>query len=62
MQQVPLENLVQSLSPEWLHLLKEEERSQRVVLRDGIQQVNETDLMEIVEAVIKEHQKSSFYQ
>ncbi|ADU31525.1 hypothetical protein [Evansella cellulosilytica] len=62
MQQVPLKNLVQTVSPEWLHLLKEEERSQWVVLRDGIQQVNEDDLVEIVEAVILEHQKVNFYQ
>ncbi|MDG5787040.1 hypothetical protein QA612_06005 [Evansella sp. AB-P1] len=62
MQQVPLENLVQTVSPKWIHLLKEEELSQWVVLRNGIQQVNEDDLMEIVGAVIQEHQKTIFYQ
>lgn len=61
MQQIPLANLVQHVSPKWLHLLKEEERSQWVVLRNGIQHVDETDLAEIVEAVIQEHQKSPFF-
>ncbi|MBU9713724.1 hypothetical protein [Evansella tamaricis] len=61
MQQIPLANLVQYVSPKWLHLLKEEEQSQWVVLRDGIKEVNEEDLAEIVEAVIQEHQKNPFY-
>lgn len=57
MQQIPLQDLVQTVSPQWLHLLKEEERSQWVVLRDGIQQMKEEDLAEIIEAVILQHQK-----
>ncbi|MBU9721086.1 MULTISPECIES: hypothetical protein [Bacillaceae] len=61
MQQIPLANLVQYVSPKWLHLLKEEERTQWIVLKNGIAQVDEEDLVEIVEAVIQEHQKSPFY-
>ncbi|SDZ28977.1 hypothetical protein SAMN05421736_10944 [Evansella caseinilytica] len=61
MQQIPLENLVQHVSPKWLHLLKEKEKSQQVVLRDGIQQVNERDLAEIVEAVILVHNRAYPY-
>ena len=57
MQQIPLANLVQFVSPKWLHLLKEEERTQWIVLQNGIQQVGKKDLVEILEAVILEHQK-----
>ncbi|WP_096189771.1 hypothetical protein [Evansella halocellulosilytica] len=61
MQQIPLANLVHHVSPEWIHLLTEQERTQWIVLRNGIQHVNETDLAEILEAVIEEHRKSPFY-
>ena len=57
MQQIPLQDLVQTVSPQWLHLLKEVERSQWVVLRDGVKQMKVEDLAEIIEAVILQHQK-----
>ncbi|UCZ52319.1 hypothetical protein LGQ02_15930 [Bacillus shivajii] len=62
MQQVPLENLVHHVSPEWIHLLTEQERTQWIVLRNGIAQVDQTDLAEIMEAVIEENRASPFYQ
>lgn len=61
MQQMSLENLVQYVSPQWLHLLRLEERSQFIVLRNGIQKVNEHDVAEIMEAVIQEHSKETLY-
>lgn len=61
MLQVPLQDLVQTVSPKWLYLLKEEERSQWIVLRDGMQHVSEQDLAEIVEAVILAHQDLLLY-
>lgn len=61
MQQISLENLVQYVSPHWLHLLKVQERSHFIVLRNGIQTVNETDVAEIMEAVIQEHAKETLY-
>ncbi|MGJ9382345.1 hypothetical protein [Salipaludibacillus sp. CF4.18] len=62
MQQMSLENLVQYISPQWLHLLKTVERSQFVVLRNGIQKVNEADVAEIMGAVIQKHTKETLYQ
>lgn len=61
MRQIPLGNLVQFVSPKLRHLLKEEELTQWIVLQNGIQQVDKQDLVEIVEAVILEHQKTPFY-
>lgn len=61
MQQMSLENLVQCVSPQWLHLLKTAERSQSVVLRNGIQRVNQEDVAEIMGAVIQEHAKETLY-
>ncbi|WP_416151528.1 hypothetical protein ACM26V_11355 [Salipaludibacillus sp. HK11] len=61
MQQVSLGNLVQHVSPQWIHLLRINEQSQYVVLRNGIQKVNQNDLTEIMEAVIQEHAKETLY-
>lgn len=61
MLQVPLKDLVQTVSPKWLHLLKEEEQSQWVVLRNGMERLSEEDVAEIVEAVIIAHQRPRFY-
>ena len=61
MQQVPLENIVQSVSPAWLHLLKTEERAQDVVLRNGLSHLNEEDVAEIVEAVIQQWSKNTLF-
>ncbi|MCR6107631.1 hypothetical protein HXA34_15095 [Salipaludibacillus agaradhaerens] len=61
MQQISLENLVQHVSPQWLHLLTSKERSQSIVLRDGLQRLNAEDLAEIMEAVIQEHAKKCYY-
>jgi len=61
MQQISLENLVQYVSPHWLHLLKVQERSHFIVLRNGIQKVNESDVAEIMEAVIQEYSKETLY-
>lgn len=62
MQQIPLENIVQFISPAWLHLLKLEERHQDVVLRNGMNRLNEQDVAEIVEAVIQQRAKNTLYQ
>ncbi|WP_280769956.1 hypothetical protein [Salipaludibacillus daqingensis] len=61
MQQMSLENLVQHVSPQWIHLLRVQERSQFIVLKNGIQTVNEDDVAEIMEAVIQEHAKETLY-
>ncbi|MCE7791423.1 hypothetical protein K8O68_03165 [Salipaludibacillus sp. CUR1] len=61
MQQISLENLVQYVSPQWLHLLKMEERSRSIVLRNGLQKLNEEDVAEIMEAVIQEYAKETLY-
>ncbi|GEL08050.1 hypothetical protein [Salisediminibacterium halotolerans] len=62
MQQEPLENIVQTVSPAWLHLLKSDERHQDVVLRNGMNCLNESDVAEIVEAVIQQRAKNTLYQ
>ncbi|TMW71760.1 hypothetical protein [Alteribacter natronophilus] len=61
MEHLPLVSLVQFVSPDWLRMLKEEEQSQLIVVRDGIRRVSEEDLIEIVEAVIKEKRQHAIY-
>lgn len=62
MQQIQLFNLVQSVSPEWLPLLKKDEQSFTVVLQYGLQGLDEADLKEIIEAVIMEkHNEHTYY-
>ncbi|QKS72090.1 hypothetical protein FLK61_36120 [Paenalkalicoccus suaedae] len=61
MQQISLGYLVQHVSPELMHLLTQDERSQNVVLRNGMTSVNQEDVMEIMEAVIQEHSKKALY-
>ncbi|PYZ97165.1 hypothetical protein CR205_00760 [Alteribacter lacisalsi] len=61
MEHLPLVSLVQFVSPDWLRMLKEEEQSQLIVVRDGIRRMSEEDLIEIVEAVIKEKRQHAIY-
>ncbi|SDH30984.1 hypothetical protein SAMN05192534_1045 [Alteribacillus persepolensis] len=59
MEQIQLEILLEFMYPQALALLKEEERHVPIVLQDGLRDVTETDVQEIVEAVIMERGKSS---
>ncbi|MFB4163061.1 hypothetical protein ACE1TI_04280 [Alteribacillus sp. JSM 102045] len=59
MEQIQLEVLLEFMYPQGLKLLKKEERSVPIVLQDGLRDVSETDVQEIVEAVIMERGKSS---
>lgn len=59
MEQIQLEVLLEFMYPQALTLLKKEERNVPIVLQDGLRDVSETDVQEIVEAVIMERGKSS---
>ncbi|SDH72764.1 MULTISPECIES: hypothetical protein [Alteribacillus] len=59
MEQIQLEVLLEFMYPQGLALLKKEERNVPIVLQDGLRDVSETDVQEIVEAVIMERGKSS---
>ncbi|MFC4737587.1 hypothetical protein ACFO4L_13370 [Bacillus daqingensis] len=61
MHQILLGHLVEQISPAWLHLLTEEERTKDIVLRHGVDQVNEDDVKEIMEAVISEKADNTLY-
>ncbi|WP_147805245.1 hypothetical protein [Alkalicoccus halolimnae] len=61
MHQISLGHLVQHVSPDWLHLLTDMERTKHVVLRNGVENVNEKDVMEIMEAVIAEFGKETLH-
>ncbi|MGY4689188.1 hypothetical protein [Salibacterium sp. K-3] len=54
MEQIQLDVLLEFLYPEALELLKQEEKEIPIVLQDGLRDVNETDVQEIIEAVIME--------
>ncbi|MGO4888751.1 hypothetical protein ACJ2A9_13395 [Anaerobacillus sp. MEB173] len=57
MQEIQLFDLVQSVSPKWLPLLREDEQSMLVVLQYGLGNLSETDLKEIIGAAIMEQHK-----
>ncbi|MFD2705332.1 MULTISPECIES: hypothetical protein [Salibacterium] len=54
MEQIQLNVLLGFLYPEALELLKQEEKDTPIVLQDGLRDVNEADVQEILEAVIME--------
>lgn len=61
MRQISLGHLVQHVSPNWLILLTENERTKDIVLRNGVENVKEEDVVEIMEAVISEYAKETLY-
>ncbi|SDO13771.1 hypothetical protein [Alkalicoccus daliensis] len=61
MHQITLGHLVQHVSPDWLLLLTDNERTKDIVLRNGVENVKEEDVMEIMEAVISEHASETLY-
>lgn len=61
MHQMSLGHLVQHVSPDWLLLLTEHERTKDIVLRHGVESVKEEDIMEIMEAVIAEYTKETLH-
>ncbi|SFQ08082.1 hypothetical protein [Salibacterium halotolerans] len=54
MEQIQLNVLLEFLYPEALELLKQEEKDTPIVLQDGLRDVKEADVQEILEAVIME--------
>ncbi|MBB5172783.1 hypothetical protein [Texcoconibacillus texcoconensis] len=61
MQQIQIANLLQFVSPHLQPLLRETELEQEIVLRNGLQQIGDAEVKEIVEAVIEEHRQDPFY-
>lgn len=61
MHQITLGHLVQHVSPDWLLLLTDHERTKDIVLRNGVENLKEEDVMEIMEAVISEHANETLY-
>ncbi|TVP86912.1 MAG: hypothetical protein EA344_02830 [Alkalicoccus sp.] len=61
MHQISLGHLVQQKSPNWLHLLTDSERMKDIVLKNGVESINEEDVMEIMEAVIAEYAKETIH-
>lgn len=61
MRQISLGHLVQHVSPNRLILLTENERTKDIVLRNGVENVKEEDVVEIMEAVISEYAKETLY-
>ncbi|MFB5663919.1 hypothetical protein [Alteribacillus sp. HJP-4] len=58
MEQIQLDVLLEFMYPEGLALLKEEERQVPIVLQDGLRDVDEQDVQEIIEAVLMERGKN----
>ncbi|MDA3129767.1 hypothetical protein ACFPTR_11320 [Aliibacillus thermotolerans] len=59
MEQIQLQFLLEFLYPERLELLKEEELQVPVVFQDGLRNIKQKDIDEIVEAVIMEGGKDA---
>ncbi|PRO65401.1 hypothetical protein [Alkalicoccus urumqiensis] len=61
MHQISLGHLVEHVSPSRLYLLTESERTKYVVLRNGVENVGQEDVEEIMEAVITELAEDALY-
>ncbi|RSL32914.1 hypothetical protein D7Z54_12875 [Salibacterium salarium] len=59
MEQIQLDVLLEFLYPEALDLLTKKEKVVPIVLHDGLRDVSETDVQEIMEAVIMERGQDS---
>ncbi|MFZ4450700.1 hypothetical protein [Salibacterium aidingense] len=59
MEQIQLDVLLEFLYPQALGLLKKEEKSIPIVFQDGLRDVDEADVQEIIEAVIMERGQDS---
>ncbi|MDQ0298533.1 hypothetical protein J2S78_000941 [Salibacterium salarium] len=59
MEQIQLDVLLEFLYPQALDLLKTEEKTVPIVLQDGLRDVSEADVQEIMEAVIMERGQDS---
>jgi len=57
METVPLSRIVKRLVPELYPTLTPQELATRIVLRDGLDRLNEKEAYEIVRCSICEHQK-----
>jgi len=60
MQVVKLSSIVMKLTPELYAFLKPDELNCPIVLRNGLEQLDSTGAIEIVQQSIFEHQKVSF--
>ncbi|WP_018921758.1 hypothetical protein [Salsuginibacillus kocurii] len=61
MQQIQLDELLETKAPDWLTLLTEQELSMPIVLKHGFADLKQHDIQEIVEAVIMEQHTQKEY-